>query len=225
MNFFCHALPYLDRPIFAACTGMPDFLSVIDRKIRARARMTAPFLEADDSILRDVAGGIMTHISDDRWFHGGETFARLNLEFAVQLRDLLPGDSGFRPTFVGHILIEMLLDANYVIEKREIVERYYRQFETLPLSAIQDCVNRITGKPTDKIVGTIERFAATKFLFDYEADSTLMMRLNQVMKRVGLAQLPGEVGEWLPEARKAVRDNHERLLTHAGQTSDFPPVR
>ena len=213
MNFLCHALPYLDRPVLAACTGVPDFLSVIDRKIRARGRMATPFLDSDDEVMRDVASGIMKHIDDDRWFHGGETFVRMNLEFAVELRDLLPGDAGFRPTFLGHILIEMLLDANYLLFDRSIVDRYYAMFASLPVEAIQSSVNTITGKPTDKIADTMKRFADIGFLYDYAQDDTLLFRLNQVMKRVGLAQLDDAVLGWLPRARKQVLANHERLLS------------
>ncbi len=224
MNFLCHALPTMncsppkDVPVRAICTGMPDFLSVIDRRIRARSRVAEPFLDSDDPVMRNVAAGIVSHIADDRWFHGGETFARMNLEFAVQLRDRLPGDVGFRPSFVGHILIEMLLDANYVIAQRQWVDRYYGLFEGAPLEKIEACVNTITGKPSDRIAETLRRFAATRFLYDYADDEKLLMRLNQVMARVGLDQLPEAVRRWLPEARAEVLRNHERLLSDPGKS-------
>ncbi|TWU03591.1 hypothetical protein [Neorhodopirellula pilleata] len=216
MNFFCHALPYLDQPVVAVCTGVPDFLSVIDRKIRVRGRVATPFLQSEDSITRDVAAGILAHIRDDRWFHGGETFVRMNLEFAVALRDLLPGDAGFRPTFVGHILIEMLLDANYLAETPKLVARYYDLFAEVPTTEIERVVNQISGKPSSQISSTLGRFAETRFLYDYACDSTLLFRLNQVMKRVGLAPLPDAVGDWLPLARHQVRANHHRLLQEPG---------
>lgn len=230
MNFLCHALPTMNRsprtdvPVRAICTGMPDFLSVIDRRIRARGRAAEPFLDADDPVMRDVAAGIVSHIADDRWFHGGETFARMNLEFAVQLRDRLPGDAGFRPSFVGHILIEMLLDANYVIAQQQWVDRYYGLFEDAPLEKIEACVNTITGKPSAQIAETLRRFAKTKFLYDYADDAMLLMRLNQVMARVGLEQLPEAVQRWLPQARAEVLRNHERLLSNSGGTGEYPPV-
>ncbi|EMI42684.1 hypothetical protein [Rhodopirellula sp. SWK7] len=229
MNFLCHALPHLvssslESSIQAICTGVPDFLSVIDRKIRARGRAAEPFLHSEDPVMRAVARGITAHISDDRWFHGGETFARMNLEFAVELRDRLPGDSGFRPSFVGHILIEMLLDSNYVIHQREWADRYYDLFDVVPMDAIADCVNRISGKPTEKIPSTLRRFADTRFLYDYADDTLLLMRLNQVMSRVGLAALPEEVRRWLPEARAEVLRNHERLLSYPGQSTPYPPL-
>ncbi|MCM2372559.1 hypothetical protein [Aporhodopirellula aestuarii] len=229
MNFLCHALPALNSPslessIRAVCTGIPDFLSVIDRRIRARGRAAEPFLQSEDPVMRGVAGGITAHVADDRWFHGGETFARMNLEFAVQLRDRLPGDSGFRPSFVGHILIEMLLDANYVIHQRQWADCYYDLFDQVPIEEIARCVNRISGRPTDRIPETMRRFAEIRFLYDYADDEQLLMRLNQVMARVGLAKLPDEVGQWLPEARAEVLQNHSRLLSHPGQSTPYPPL-
>ncbi|TWU15127.1 hypothetical protein [Allorhodopirellula heiligendammensis] len=230
MNFLCHALPTMNRsppqdvPVLAICTGMPDFLSVIDRRIRVRRRTAEPFLDSPDPVMRNVAAGIVTHVADDRWFHGGATFARLNLEFAVQLRDRLPGDAGFRPSFVGHILIEMLLDANYAIAQRCWVDRYYHLFQQAPLDEIEACVNRITGKPSDRIADTLRRFATTQFLYDYTDDTKLLMRLNQVMARVGLDQLPEAVQRWLPEARAEVRQNHDQLLSGSEKPSAYPPL-
>ncbi|TWT64593.1 hypothetical protein [Allorhodopirellula solitaria] len=238
MNFLCHALPAmhslpgpssdasseLDLAVQAICTGMPDFLSVIDRRIRARRRAAEPFLNAPNTVMRSVATGIVSHVTDDQWFHGGETFARMNLEFAVQLRDRMPGDAGFRPSFVGHILIEMLLDANYVIAQRHWVDRYYALFDEAPLEEIESSVNEITGKPTDRIAETLRRFATTRFLYDYADDTKLLMRLNQVMARVGLEQLPEAVQRWLPEARAEVLANHTRLLSDPSRATHYPPL-
>lgn len=236
MNFLCHALPTMNRTpamnrtpstdvsVRAICTGMPDFLSVIDRRIRARGRAAERFLDSDDPVMRAVAAGIVLHIADDRWFHAGETFARMNLEFAVQLRDRLPGDVGFRPSFVGHILIEMLLDANYVIAQPQWVDRYYRLFEDAPLERIQTCVNTITGKPSDRIVETLRRFAAIRFLDDYADDAAILMRLNQVMARVGLEPLPEAVQRWLPHARAEVLLHHERLLGGPDSPNVYPSL-
>jgi hypothetical protein len=57
MNFLCHALPYLnDDPLLAISTGIPDWLSVIDRKIRARRKLAEQHVNSEDSELRSVAG-------------------------------------------------------------------------------------------------------------------------------------------------------------------------
>jgi hypothetical protein len=221
MNFLCHALPYLENPLLAVSTGVPDWLSMADRKIRARGKLARPFLRSDDPELRSVAGGIIRHIEDDRWFHGTQAFVETNLRLAVELRRLLPGDAGFRPTFVGHILIEIFLDAFWIRDDRGNAENYYSAVASVCPRTVQRCVNAITGKPTDRLTAVIERFADLQFLYDYLDHDKLLMRLNQVMKRVRLTPLPVEVRQWLPEAQKLVESRRHRLLTPPDESAPF----
>ncbi|MEL6108571.1 MAG: hypothetical protein AAFU85_21405 [Planctomycetota bacterium] len=223
MNFLSHALPYLDQPLLAVCTAVPDWLSVVDRKIRARERMALAVLDADDESLRNVAEGILAHIRDDRWFHGTQAFAEVNLRLAVELRDRLPGDRGFRPMFVGHVLIEVLLDGFWLRDEPDLGERYYALVEDCPAETIQRCVNEITGKPTERLVPTIQRFAAARFLFDYLDDERLLFRLNQVMNRVRLAELPEAILPWIADARDLVESRREQFLTPPNGKTNFPP--
>ena len=221
MNFLCHAIPYFDQPLMAICTGIPDWLSVVDRKIRARRKMAAVHLDSEDEELRQVAGGIIRHIDDDKWFHGTEAFVTTNLELAVQLRDRLPGDSGFRPMFVGHIIIEMLLDAGWIRRDPSIGKKYYDSVMAQDASGIERCVNIITGKPTEKLAGVVHKFAEMQFLFDYLDYDLLLMRLNQVMKRVGLSPLPDDLIEWLAETDQLVESRRQRLLTPSDGGNPF----
>ncbi|QDV87793.1 hypothetical protein [Stieleria sp.] len=224
MNFLSHAIPYLDHPLVAVSTGVPDFLSVVDRKIRARERMAMAALGSDDDAVRDVATGILHHIRDDRWFHNTTVFVESNLQLAVGLRDLLPGDRGFRPMFVGHILIEILLDAFWIRDRPELIERYYQLVDDTSPELIQRCVNQITGKPTDRLGGAIRRYAEARFLYDYVDHRRLLMRLNQVMRRVGLAELPDSVLPWLQEASELVEFRRVRFLTPPDGSTLFPPI-
>lgn len=222
MNFLTHALPYLEHPVLAVATGVPDWLNVVDRSIRARGRMAREFLDSEDDDLRMVARGILRHIEDDRWFHGTEAFVQTNLQLAVQLRDRLPGDAGFRPTFVAHILIEMFLDAFWIRDDATFVRRYYESIEAVGGETIQRCVNTITGKPTDQLSAVIERFVDARFLYDYLDHDKLLLRLNQVMKRVRLAPLPEELLQWLPDAQKLVESRRQRLLAAPAERRPFP---
>ena len=224
MNFLCHAMPYLDQPLLAISTGVPDWLSVVDRKIRARGKLASQYLDSDDEDLRQVAGGVIRHIEDDRWFHGTQAFIETNMRLAVQLRDLMPDDAGFRPTFVGHILIEMMLDALWIRDDVSIADRYYETLRSCSAATVQRCVNQITGKPTDQLESAIERFIEIRFLYDYLDDEKLLMRLNQVMNRVGLTPLPPAVGRWLPSAWKLVESRRVRLLSPPDATNPFPPI-
>jgi hypothetical protein len=222
MNFLSHALPYLDRPLLAVSTGVPDWLSVVDRKIRARGRTAQTFLESEDHELSLVAHGIVRHIEDDRWFHSTEAFVDTNMRLAIELRELLPGDAGFRPTFVAHILIEMYLDAFWIRDDGGNAERYYEAIEAVGFETIERCVNTITGKPTDRLSVVIKRFVDARFLYDYLDHDKLLVRLNQVMNRVGLTPLPAEVRDWLPEAKKMVESRRRRLLHAPDDRNPFP---
>jgi hypothetical protein len=221
MNFLCHALPYLDQPLLAVATGVPDWLGVVDRQIRARQKLAIPYLDCDDPPLRQVAGGIVRHHQDDHWFHGTAAFVSTNLQLAVQLRELLPGDAGFRPTFVGHILIEMFLDALWIREDRRIADRYYEAVAAVSPAMIQRCVNQITGKPTARLAELIERFVEARFLYDYLSPPQLLFRLNQIMKRVRLPELPAGVADWLPAAEQLVESRRQPLLTPPDGSDPF----
>ncbi|TWT98650.1 hypothetical protein [Stieleria varia] len=224
MNFLCHAMPYFDEPLVAISTGVPDWLSVIDRKIRARGRSAMLHLNSPDDELRQVAQGILHHVNDDRWFHSTAAFVETNMALAVQLRDRLPGDEGFRPTFVGHILIEIFLDAFWLRDRAEIGRQYYALFDEQRARIVQRCVNVITGKPTDRLAETMLRFADSRFLLDYLDPEKLLMRLNQVMKRVNLPLLPDTLLPWLTEAGEMIESRRRRFLTRADGTShiDLP---
>ena len=113
MNCFTHALPFLDRddPYFVVGTCIPDWLSAIDRKCRARERSATAFINSESTEMASLAQGIVQHHQDDHWFHQTSALEELYMNFTVEIRDLLKVDDGFRPGLLGHILIEVLLDA------------------------------------------------------------------------------------------------------------------
>ena len=75
-----------------------------------------PFLVAKDAATAAIAAGVVQHHHDDGWFHRTQAFTELSLKFTVAVRDILGGDGSFRSHFLGHILVEILLDSE-LIEK------------------------------------------------------------------------------------------------------------
>ena len=72
-----------------------------------------------------LARGIAQHHADDAWFHSSAAFAELSWRFTAQLRDVLAPDEGMRPSFLGHILVEILLDAELIARRSDVLARYY----------------------------------------------------------------------------------------------------
>ncbi len=222
MNYLTHAAEHLDRPYFVAGLAIPDWLSVVNRKTRTRSVAARPFTTDPDRRVRELAAGIIRHHDDDRWFHQTRTFVELNLQFAVEIRDRLPGDDGFRPSFLGHILIELLLDADLILEDRSRADRYYATLQQVSGTFVQEVVNRIAAVPTEHLSAFIPRFIAEGFLYDYADDRRLLTRLNQVMRRVGLPVLPDSLIPWLETARHRVSAARQRLLSSEPTVSTDP---
>jgi hypothetical protein len=212
MNYFAHALPYLDQPYFAAGTGVPDWLTVADRRVRLRIKHVEPFLADSDPVTAAVAGGVLQHLNEDAQFHKTRAFAELSWQLTVLVRDSLQDREGLRPSFLGHILVEILLDATLAADNPHLLERYYRILETIEPTMVEAAVNRMAVRPTERLAIMIEEFRRQMVLWDYLQDDKLLMRLNQIMQRVKLPQWPDEFTDIFPSARQLVGNRKDELL-------------
>lgn len=212
MNYFAHGRDYVDSPYFLAGTAVPDWLSVVDRRMRVRGKTAARFVDDPDPRQASLAAGVVQHHEDDRWFHQSRAFVELSAQFSHHLRSLLEGDGGFRPSFLGHILVELLLDAELIRDEPARLDAYYEAFEKIDVPFLEAGINRMATRTSDRLVELIPRFCQERFLYDYGEDDSLLRRLNHVMRRVGFPLLPAEVAEFFPEARRHVRRRRSELL-------------
>jgi len=212
MNYLAHALPFLDQPYFAAGTSVPDWLSVVDRRVRLRIKHVEPFLNDSDAVVAAVAGGVWHHLKEDARFHETRAFAELSWQLTVMVRNVLKEEHGMRPNFLGHILVEILLDAALAEEDIKRLEKYYGLLEVIDPQLVEAAVNRISINQTDRLVLMIVEFRRQMILWDYVQDDKLLMRLNQIMSRVKLAPLPREFTTVLPTARQLVGSRKNELL-------------
>ena len=212
MNYFAHGHRFVSAPYFLAGTAVPDLLSAFDRKVRTRSHLAEPFLDDEDSTVSAIARGITQHHFDDRWFHQTRAFAELSMEFTIQIRDHLPPDKGFRPSFLGHILVELLLDNVLIQREPERLDAYYDAMKSIAPARLEDTVNRMATRPTKTLAKAIPFFISERFLYDYADDRLLWYRLNLVMRRVGLAVLSEKFIDLLPNARKKIEERADELL-------------
>lgn len=212
MNCFSHALPSLDDAYIAAGTCIPDWLSGADRRCRVREKKTTPFLNHEDPIVAAVAQGIVFHHQDDHWFHSNKLFQQMNIKFAVELRDLLDGEKGMRTSFVGHVMIELFLDAWLHDRFPGKLEFYYDQLELIDPQKVQEAINLFATKKTEKLSGAIEYVLKDRYLFDYTDDGKTLYRINRVLKKIGLEEVDDLVLPWMEGARARVYDSAKDLL-------------
>lgn len=218
MNYLAHARHFVHDPYFLAGTAAPDWLSVIDRRMRLRSKTVGLHVDDADPLRAAFARGVMQHHADDDWFHQQRAFVELSLQFTLQIRDLLAPDDGFRPSFVGHILVELLLDACLDEDDPQLLPSYYAALARLDPAVVQHLINSLATKQSALIADFLPRFRAERFLADYRDDARLLYRLNQVMRRAKLPPLPDSFVQLLPAARRAVRESMDQLLPISERT-------
>ena len=212
MNYFAHGRRFVGDPYFLAGTAVPDWLSVVDRKVRARQRLALRLIDDADPRVAALARGVVQHHRDDAWFHGTRAFAELSLDLTVEIRDRLDADSGFRSSFLGHILVEILLDAELIAADRSRLDAYYAAVEQVDEQLVGLAVNRMATRATSRLALLIPRFSNERFLYDYLDDGKLLWRLNQVMRRVKLPALPDSLTKLFPSARRRIAERQGELL-------------
>jgi hypothetical protein len=192
---------------------VPDWLSVVDRRVRVRKKAAEAFDGDGDARTAEVARGIVQHLIDDDWFHRSRAFIELSTLLTVEVRHVLQDDDGLRPQLLGHILVEILLDAALIADAPAQLDAYYQALESIDPLLVQQTVNRISRHPTDKLAVLIEHFTQLRILSDYLDDEKLFRRLNQIMRRVKVDELPRTFLDVLPECRSLVTQRSVELLT------------
>lgn len=194
-----------------AGTALPDWMNVIDRKNRARRQYALPVLQDPDFQVAEFAAGVLQHHDDDDWFHRRQPFILLSSQFSVELRGQLAEGLSHQAAFLGHISVELLLDAALIHRDPQLLQRYYQLLAELDLDLVQISADRVLKRPASLLSWLIPRFLEERFLGDYSTDSGLLYRLGGVMRRVGLPPLPDLTG-WLSTARRRVYQQADQLL-------------
>jgi hypothetical protein len=213
VNYLSHGYRFLDNPLFLAGTAVPDWLSVVNRKVRARKRLVEPVVASTTSEdVRQIGLGILQHHQDDDTFHRCATFQQLEGELGQEFRKHMPDKHDHRPGFLGHIVVELLLDEVLASRDETLLDRFYAAMELVDEAMIEAAVNQMSTSTTDQLAWFINRFREEKFLYDYANDQSLLMRLNQVLLRVKLPVMETELLVVLPIARKLVAERADLLL-------------
>lgn len=212
VNYLAHAWNHLERAYFIAGTALPDWLSVVDRRVRLRRSHVEQWSNATDPPLAELAAGVQCHLDDDAWFHQHPAFLDLSWHFTVQLRRALPNDNSFRVSFLGHILVELLLDAALIEKAPDRLNLYYQQLDTVEPRHVVQAVEQMTGQRVEGLADGLGHFCRERFLYDYLDDGKLLWRVNQVLRRVGLAPLDDSLAVLLADFRVKVRMRCDELL-------------
>lgn len=212
MNCLAHAIRFLDQKWYAIGTGLPDWLGMCDRKVRLRPKHVDPHME-DDSPLGQLCKGIHQHWIDDDWFHVTPAFHEVTAKIGTMFREKHDAGDNYRSGFVGHIAMELLLDGVLSEHNPSTLDSYYALVASIDGEQLQDMVNSLGAKQTDKLVPFLKRYREEEFIRDYLTDEGLLYRLNRVLARVKLDALPAEAEEVIAASRELVRAELSELTS------------
>ena len=85
----------------------------------------------------------------------------------------------------------------------------------------------MSPRPTSQLAAMVRAVGRERFLFDYLEDRALLVRLNQVMRRVRLERLPPDFEASLDSMRRRVAARKNELLegTPVATVSSTTPTR
>lgn len=212
MNYFAHGMRFVDRPYFLTGTALPDLLSVVDRRVRLRRKNVLPFTQDESLIQSEIASGIKQHLDDDHWFHSTQGFLEISTDLSLMFRKLFADDQYARVGFLGHIVTELLLDAVLMEQNPGLIDHYYEAFNQIDPIKIEVATNKMVTNKTNQLKHWLNHFYKEGFLKDYLIPQKMLVRLNQVMKRVKLQPLPGETISILKTGRGIVEKRLNDLL-------------
>ncbi len=194
MNYLAHGLPFLvadhddDHAGFrVAGTALPDWLRVIDKKARLRSEILDVVHVDDDVRFAALRDGARRHHDDDLRFHADEAFDAVATSMAAQLR---AHDGSLRASTLGHVLVEMLVDAALMQARPGLLEGYYDALDAVDEAQVAAFARRATGRPLDHAEHLIDRFRRVRFLAAYRFDEGLHDCLVGVCRRAGLQPPP-----------------------------------
>ncbi|QDU11177.1 hypothetical protein [Gimesia aquarii] len=212
MNYFAHGMRFVDRPYFLTGTALPDLLSVVDRRVRLRRKNVLPFTQDESWIQSEIASGIKQHLDDDHWFHSTQGFLEISTDLSLMFRKLFVDDQYARVGFLGHIVTELLLDTVLMEQNPGLIDHYYEAFHQIDSLKVEIATNKMATNKTDQLKHWLIHFYKEGFLKDYLVPQKMLVRLNQVMKRVKLQPLPGETIPILKTGRGIVEKRLNDLL-------------
>jgi hypothetical protein len=95
---------------------------------------------------------------------------------------------------------------------------WYRAMEQVSGEWIQGVVNRISVRGTSGLSEFLAKFLGARVLADYGDNARLLVRLNQVLRRVTLPAIDGDCLGVLEDGRRLLRQ-HAGVLLRAVETA------
>jgi hypothetical protein len=155
---------------------------------------------------------VVRHMHDDAGFHASESFQATVRDVAALLGPVRAVHPQLRPRFVGHVLTEVLLDAELLRADPTLTERYYTALRTLEPKEVEHVAARLTPAAPRGLARLVTGFVDARVVEEYAYDECVARRLDQTFARVRQPAIGPALLPLLPQARALVAERAASLL-------------
>jgi len=209
VNFLAHYVlatrfltPADPLPPYVVGSALPDLLPLAADRVRLRPvlveRQPAP--TAEEAALRV---GVLVHLATDAAFHKTQAFAGAQAEAGRLLDQAAFGGIRVRRFFLGHVLVELALDAFLLRGDPTIADGFYVAFAAADRACVTRWMEAAVGQPLPDLPAVLMRFARSRYLYQYADDEGVATGLSRLCARARQDTFEGE--------------NYARLVAVVGQ--------
>lgn len=157
----------------------PDFLGIIDRSVKVHQLL--PEIDEKEESFKH---GISLHVRADAIWHNSDYFKFKTELIGDVLRDFEFYEKPYRPFFMTHVMLEILLDRMLLLQKPDLATGMYNSLEGLEKQWIIQLFSN--EKLSENMPKFVSNFTDSRYVYKYSDNAHFIYALNRLFKRVGL---------------------------------------
>lgn len=182
MNFLSHF--YLTQgqpsPYYTLGSVLPDLLRIHNSEWKVHLKIQP---DTKSPELNELLRGWHLHVESDRLFHNSPYFHQHTQAIRIQIRTIL-SRKPFRPFFLAHISLELLLDHLLLTAGQVDPELFYSRLEECDPRTLDQFFDHVGIPKHQTFYPFYKNFCQIRYLNDYRKMDNLAYAINQIGKRV-----------------------------------------
>lgn len=214
MNFLSHYyfVRHTADPYLALGSVLPDMVRNHRKDWNLHPSRVRERYEGE-SALFSIFRGWELHMEADRQFHSSEFFRKHSSGLRKEIASFIT-ELPFRPFFLAHVALELLLDSLLIIHKKVDADNFYLQLSGCSPPEVTRFIALCQIPGADSFLPWFDEFRNSRYLFTYSRPERLAYALDRIGQRVWQAPFPGGYRRDLEAVLSAYRAKIEKEYLH-----------
>lgn len=179
-HYYCH---HSTDPNFNFGLLFPDFLGIVDRKFKL-SHFEKQYQGGNQALLL----GIAHHKLADSLWHQGTYFVQKTAEMHGLLRFFGLDQPPYRPFFMCHVMLELLIDRHLVRNTPQVAHDMYHALEAVSHDFLGGLFQ--SSQRAEAFRQFFSKFVANRYTLSYANNEMFVYALNRLFTRAKQPTLP-----------------------------------